>query len=83
MAERVIWQVSLPGGYGQTQAVPAVVVKRTAKRAHIRVQRLTGEVVERSVRPEHVRLPKAQEIKRDLSIYQAIEAAGGQHGRQH
>jgi hypothetical protein len=73
-AIRAIWARTPPGGYGYTQAVPALVLRRLAKRIRILVMRQSGELVERSVWPEHVRPADAEYVKRHSAIYDALEA---------
>ena len=56
--QRVIWRHELRGGYGYIERIPGEVVRVTAKRVIIRVGRHLNpyaiELVERSVRPEHL-----------------------------
>ncbi len=55
VGERVTWIHTPRGGYGYTWPVEAEIVHVTPKRVRIRVALLSGEMVERTVRPEHLR----------------------------
>jgi hypothetical protein len=75
MSERAIWAWTPRGGYGYTQAIPSVVLHRTAKRVRIRVMRQSGELVERSVTPDHVRPANDQYVEQHQEQHQSIYEA--------
>jgi len=53
------------GGYGYTEHIPAEAVAVTASRIRIRVRRVSGEMVERVVRPENLSTDRATARERE------------------
>lgn len=55
---KVIWRHEMRGGYGYVERIPATVVSVFAKRVRIRVEmrrsECVSEIVERTVKPEHL-----------------------------
>jgi hypothetical protein len=72
MSERVVWLSMLRGGV-VSYDVPAIVLRRTAKRVHIRVLLSTGELVERDVHPENVSPAENEFVEQHAATYGALE----------
>ncbi len=69
----MIWLHEARGGYGYVEAVPALVVQRTPKRVSILLQRLTGEIVRRSVTSDHLRFVRSDdEMERCQPVFDAL-----------
>jgi hypothetical protein len=50
--DKMTWLYTLRGGYGYTIPVNAEVVRVNAKTVRIRVQRVSGEMIELNVKPD-------------------------------
>jgi|GEM_PF-2888269 hypothetical protein len=53
--DQMTWLYTQRGGYGFVIPINAEVVKVNAKMVRIRVQKVSGEMVERTVKPESLR----------------------------
>ena len=71
--ERAIWCHEMRGGYGYKEDVPVLIVRRTAKRVRVLAQTRAGAIVERSVSPDRLREPTADELRAHASVYAGLD----------